>query len=79
MEQQKPMADEDVPTVDFVHKKPVWAAQTVHESGWGTREGWEGTEQKAQSLPAQLFLSNTSEPEFLYKSCLWRKQNCRLS
>lgn len=38
MEQQKPMADEDVPTVDFVHKKPVWVAQTVQGSGGETRE-----------------------------------------
>ena len=37
--EQKPMADEDVPTVDFVHKKPVWAAQTVHWSGWANSRG----------------------------------------
>lgn len=61
-EQRKPTADEDVPTVGSVYKKPVWAAQTVHGSGRGNS----GEVKSTQSSPPKLYLSNTWELWFLY-------------
>ena len=78
MEQRKPMADEDVPTVGFVYKKTCVSGTDSTRVRAGNLKG---SEKHTELTYWTVFVKYTGAliAVLMYKSCLWRKQNCRLS
>lgn len=66
-----------VTTVSVVYKTTVWTAQTRHEWGEKIRGTWQAHRANLLNWICHIRVSFSSV--LMYKSCLWRKQNCRLS